>query len=498
MKRVLPVLWFLVFFVSHCKSTDSSELQDSVSALDGISAPFAQGTHEGISWQLRLNRGQCSHPPHPKTWCTAADDKARIAKESGTEATLLDWIRDPETTWVKFSYMTFGNSEIAEALCQRAKAEDFQVDVYLKADMLFPPENASGPYKKLVECANGRNYNIYPRGQSWLNHAKIFMAGGAQKARFTSSSANLSGSGTSLHYDNWLLLEAPIDHKLAQANRCFLDAVKAAGESLHENLQRLGDQRLPLTEEKNRLSKEFEAQGDSQDPLLKDRVRALENQLQIRQDKGKIILAQEACMQKFGFAKSEAIQFMATPIPQNRQQVVDRLSELIDGSESTIQIAAHKITKLDGNSLPIVDKLLARMKAGVKVSIVFDDDTILRYKNLGGITGQQVSPQEVDAFLALQAGGALIKFIDTNEADYALMHNKFMIFDGKTIFTGAGNFSKASLRGSNTEQFYILQVPEMIEAYLRGWEELNAWAFDADFFTAESQSGTSSGGQADE
>jgi len=472
----------------QCRTVTSPSSTSTSPGEENISSPFAQGTQDGIAWQLRLNRGQCSHPPHPPTYCTAVDDKARIAKESGIEATLLAWIRNPETQWVKFSYMTFGNSDIAEALCTRSQDENFKIDIFLKTEMVFPVENTSGPYKKLVDCANGRNYNIYPRGGSWLNHAKIFMAGGPDKTYFTSSSANLSGSGTSLHYDNWLMFEAPTAHKLAKANQCFLDSVKSGGESVHENLARLGDQRIPLTQEKNALVQQLEAQGEAKDQVLKDKLRLIENQLEIRQDKGKIINAQELCMQTFAFAKDESLQFLATPIPQKRQQVVDRLGELIDSSQSSIQIAAHKITKLEGQGLPIVDKLLNRMKAGVKVSIVFDDDTILRQKNIGPITGQQVGPQEVAAYLALEEGGAAIKFLDTNEKDFALMHNKFMIFDSKIIFTGAGNFSKASLRGTNTEQFYIVQVPAIVQAYQRGWEELHAWAFPADYFTAASQS----------
>ena len=477
----------IAMLLVQCRTVTSPKSSSLGLGGEKVSPPFAQGTEDGIAWQLRLNRGQCSHPPHPSTYCTAAEDKARIAKESGIEDTLLQWIRNPETQWVKFSYMTFGNNEIAEALCLRSKDENFKIDVFLKTEMVFPIENTSGSYKKLVDCANGKNYRIYPRGGSWLNHAKIFMAGGADKTFFTSSSANLSGSGTSLHYDNWLMFETPAAHKLAQANQCFLDSVRSGGESLHENTARLGDQRLPLTQEKNALARQLEAQGTAKDPALREKLRLIDSQLDIRQDKGKIIDAQELCMQTFVFAKEEALQFLATPIPQKRQQVVDRLGELIDSSQSSIQIAAHKITKPEGRSLPIVDKLLSRMKAGVKVSIVFDDDTILRQKDLGTITGQQVGPQEVEAFLALQQGGAAIKFLDTNEKDFALMHNKFMIFDDKVIFTGAGNFSKASLRGTNTEQFYIVQVPEIVQAYKRGWEELNAWAFPADFFSAASQ-----------
>ncbi len=483
--KTLSLIFLISILTSHCRSIKSTSELSHTNPIE-ISPAFAKGTYQDFAWQLRLNRGQCSHPPHPKTYCTTAVDKARIAQESGIEATLLSWINDPETEWVQFSYMTFGNPAIADALCQRAKNENFRVEILLKMDMLFPPEKASGPYKRLVECANGRNFQLYPRGDSWLNHAKIFMAGGPQRVHFTSSSANLSGSGTSLHYDNWLMLETPPTHKLAAANRCYLDAVKAAGESLHDNLTRLGQQRAELMAEKSSL----ESLTGEQPPAIKTRIKAIDKQLEIQQDKGKILKAQELCLAKFPFAESEAIVFLGTPLPPKQQQVVDRLGTLIDHAKNSISIAAHKITKLEGQSLPIVDKLLARIRAGVKVSIVFDDDTILRYKNIGGITGQQVSPQEVDAYLALEAGGANIKFLDTNEADFALMHNKFMIFDNATIFTGAGNFSRASLRGTNTEQFYIIAVPEIVEAYQKGWNELYTWALPASAFTAESQAGS--------
>lgn len=430
-------LLFMILALLHpsCRTNTNSDLAsstqpDSVSApaAPKIAPPFAEGQSEGIRWALRLNRGVCNHPPHPSTYCQEGD-RERVAAESGIEQTLLSWIKDPLVESVRLSYFTFGSSRIAQALCDEAKNRSLKVDVYLQSEFVSPAEKAQGVYKKLLDCAlTTPTLKVNGRGsKGWLNHAKIFLAQGKEFTRVTSSSANLSGSGISLHYDNWLFLETAPDDPIAQANRCFFQSLDAMVDS----------------------------EG--------------------KQDKSRFQKNQQTCVKAL---QSEQLRFISVPSAFKEKRPLDLLVELIAASKTSITIAAHKITSPPSKTFNLVPSLVAAMARGVKVRVVFDDDTVLKANKLPGAETLNVSIDEINGYQALAKAGADIRFLDSNEKLMTLMHNKFMIIDGQTVFTGAGNFSSASLTGKNTEQFYIIKIPEIIAAYQKGWDELYGWSFD--------------------
>ena len=45
------------------------------------------------------------------------------------------------------------------------------------------------------------------------------------------------------------------------------------------------------------------------------------------------------------------------------------------------------------------------------------------------------------------------------------MHNKFIIFDDKTVFTGSVNFSSSGLGSYNSNSALIVKNPEIASAY---------------------------------
>ncbi len=421
-----------ILLFSACRTQTSSQLQEAkpsveTKSVELISEPFAKGEFEGVKWSLRFNRAQCKHGSEPSTFCQEKD-RERVTQESGIEAPLLSWIRDKTVTSVKLSYFTFGSSKIAQALCEEAGTRSLNVEVYLQTEFVSPPEKAQGAYKKLLDCSLVQpSFKVFGRGsKGWLNHAKIFFAEGDDFVRVTSSSANLSGSGISLHYDNWIFLEVPKANPIAVANRCFFDS----------------------------LNKMLAEDG--------------------KQDKNLFQKSQSVCPSQ---VESHHIKFLTVPAPAKAKRPLDILISLIKDSKQSITIAAHKITSPQSKSFQLVPELVAALKRGVKIRIIFDDDTILKAKAIAGSEALNVSPDEIAGYQALKEAGAEIQFLDTNEKLMTLMHNKFMIFDDTTVFTGAGNFSSASLTGKNTEQFYILTIPEISQAYSRAWNELFSWSF---------------------
>lgn len=422
------------------------------------SEPFASGAIGELSWTLRMNRAQCEHPSYPSTWCLASD-RDRVTEESGIEANLLQWIKDPNMKSVLLSYYTFTSRPIAEALCTEARSRGLQVDIFLHKDFVEPNDKAKGVYRFLIECGlEVPALRVHGRGENgWLHHAKIFLASGASDAlafdpargrelvRWTSSSANLSGFGTSLHYDNWLLFAAPAGHPLASSNLCYFAALKdmrgADGKS-----------------SKGTFSKSY---GD--------------------------------CLKTIPDQTAAPIQFLGVPAPTEGPKPLPVLLDLIENAKHSIKIAAHRMTETGSKNFPLMQILTDRAKAGLQVLPVFDDDTVLKAKRAPGSKGLNVSSQEVAAYNSLKAAGVDVRFINTNERIMALMHHKFMIIDDEQVWTGAGNFSSAALRGNNTEQFYLIRDPDLVAAYIRAWQELRDWSLDAESFTAADSGSSSSG-----
>jgi phosphatidylserine/phosphatidylglycerophosphate/cardiolipin synthase-like enzyme len=51
------------------------------------------------------------------------------------------------------------------------------------------------------------------------------------------------------------------------------------------------------------------------------------------------------------------------------------------------------------------------------------------------------------------------------------MHNKYVVIDGRSVFTGAGNFTGAAFR-KNYENFYWLDLPEVAAQYQRHFDHM--------------------------
>lgn len=106
------------------------------------------------------------------------------------------------------------------------------------------------------------------------------------------------------------------------------------------------------------------------------------------------------------------------------------LAGLIDATERTIDIAAFEL-----DNQVITDALLRAVRRGVRVRLV----TETNYLNEHGV-------------LALRAAG--VPIVD-DQRDGALMHNKFMVFDRKAVWTGSMNFTENCAYRNNNHGIYI-------------------------------------------
>ncbi|MBN1920344.1 MAG: DUF1669 domain-containing protein [Anaerolineae bacterium] len=122
-----------------------------------------------------------------------------------------------------------------------------------------------------------------------------------------------------------------------------------------------------------------------------------------------------------------------------------RLAQAIDSTTSTIDIAAY-----DLNISAVVDALVRAHQRGVTVRLVVEGDY-----------------QQRDGPTELQKVGAPVVI----ERRDPYMHNKFMVLDGRTVWTGSWNFAyNETYRNDNN--VVIINSEAMAENYTAEFEEM--------------------------
>jgi phosphatidylserine/phosphatidylglycerophosphate/cardiolipin synthase-like enzyme len=131
----------------------------------------------------------------------------------------------------------------------------------------------------------------------------------------------------------------------------------------------------------------------------------------------------------------------------------------IDAAQTTIHIASLETDLND------VAKALIRAKGrGVDVRWITDDDS--------GIAADK-KPGRVQFAMLKKAG---IKVIDDGRG--ALMHDKFWLFDGQTVWTGSTNVTVSGMFEQNNNVI-VIESPELTAIYERQWEDMWAGNFNA-------------------
>lgn len=146
-------------------------------------------------------------------------------------------------------------------------------------------------------------------------------------------------------------------------------------------------------------------------------------------------------------ATSEQLRITAGFSPGDAEALVLRA---IDSARATIEVAAYSFT-----SRPVAAALLRAKARGVAVRIVADkSQRTARYTSI--------------RFLARQ--GVPVRVDDR----YSIMHNKFLVVDGRAVETGSFNYTRAAqLR--NAENVIVVEgAPAVAAAYANEWRRL--WA----------------------
>ena len=121
------------------------------------------------------------------------------------------------------------------------------------------------------------------------------------------------------------------------------------------------------------------------------------------------------------------------------------LTHEIGNAKKSVYVLAYSFTS------PQVLKALADAKTrGVDVQIVLDkSNATAKYSGATYMTNAGVPT-----------------YIDRN---HAIMHNKVMVLDEKTVITGSFNFTKAA-EEKNAENLLVLRSPALASTYKKEWE----------------------------
>ncbi|MCB0193711.1 MAG: phospholipase [Anaerolineae bacterium] len=126
--------------------------------------------------------------------------------------------------------------------------------------------------------------------------------------------------------------------------------------------------------------------------------------------------------------------------------MVDGLLKAINNAQNSIDMAIYEL-ELD----LVADALLTAKARGVKVRLVTDTDEI----------------ETLDALIRLKKEG--IPIVDDQRG--AIMHDKFVIIDGQSVWTGSWNFTSNDTFRNNNHAIFI-QESHLAENYTTEFEEM--------------------------
>jgi phosphatidylserine/phosphatidylglycerophosphate/cardiolipin synthase-like enzyme len=139
--------------------------------------------------------------------------------------------------------------------------------------------------------------------------------------------------------------------------------------------------------------------------------------------------------------------------PEDWQGSIEgRLIDKINAAQTSIHIASFEF-----DLTPVAQALIAARQRGVDVRWVTDDEN--------GIAADEDPGR--GQFALLQGAGIEVRADDRS----ALMHNKFWIFDGQTVWTGSTNVTESGVFKQNNNTI-VIQSPQLAAIYEAEFQEM--------------------------
>ncbi|MBN1149140.1 MAG: hypothetical protein JXA78_17910 [Anaerolineales bacterium] len=141
---------------------------------------------------------------------------------------------------------------------------------------------------------------------------------------------------------------------------------------------------------------------------------------------------------------------------KDSENLAGSIPEILIGHIESAQESIH-IAAFEFNLTPVAEALIAAHKRGVEIQWVTDDEHGLEADD----------EQEHGQFAMLEKAGIEVE----DDGRSALMHNKFWVFDGKTVWTGSTNITQnGNFRNNNN--VIVIESPELAAIYEREFQEM--------------------------
>lgn len=337
-------------------------------------------------------------------YCKPADEDRSVARPNSPQYRLIEWIKSKDTKEIYLAYLSFSNTDVRDSLCDALK-KGVSIKIVLDGD---EKTDTNKNAESLKSCGENAKVSVSYRGETGglgYAHNKIMVINpGAETVKVVFSSGNLS-TGTSTNHENWNFVTTNGKSYFASTHKCVIESMIDGGDTKANFKTALNDCRSKI---------EAEPESDIQTFFSPVDGRA-------------------------------ALKAVAT---QGEQ------SDLIEAM-------SHRFS---GDMAKLFSKMLGQKK---EIHFILDDDIYWAMK-LKKDVGRNMSVEAYRIYSGLIEKGMNTRFLETNQNVFQLQHNKFVVFSekgkGTAVFNGAGNFTSAAF-SKNFENFYLITIPEVIEAY---------------------------------
>jgi phosphatidylserine/phosphatidylglycerophosphate/cardiolipin synthase-like enzyme len=240
-----------------------------------------------------------------------------------------------------------------------------------------------------------------------LMHIKLTMVDygtDAEPMRIVFSSANLSPSGVSLHFENFVFARVARQSNFAQRHLCAMQGLEA--------------DKYPSRAETDTFADVFEQIYDS-------------------------------CVAQIAEPPDPALNVFFTP--DENKDALAYLKRRMRQATTSIDMAIEHYSEwsLAGTQSWLAETIPSRL--------VLDDQTLY-------MDGESSQGDNNLWWGILRDSQIDQRFVRTNADIHQLQHNKYVVLDGQSVFCGAGNFTGAAFK-KNYENFYLLDVPALAQQF---------------------------------
>jgi phosphatidylserine/phosphatidylglycerophosphate/cardiolipin synthase-like enzyme len=368
---------------------------------------------------MRNNQGQIVSGKPKNAYCHPGDASNTVSGGPSPQSKIVEWINDSSTKSVFMAYLSFSDSKVEKALCQKLK-NGLELTLVLDSNNQGD-EARMGSASALQRC--GGKLQLHWRGnvsspapRLGFAHNKILMINPDDNkiSKILFSSGNMS-SGTTTHHENWHFITTSAQSHFAQIHQCLRRGMIDNGESLN----------------------------------------SYKNYIQ-------------ACRKKIAAQEESDIRVFLVPGEGN--QAFSAIERALAKSQS-FSLAAHRFSYARLNK-----QLSEALNNGTEGRLITDDDMYWAGK-MNREIGRN-TPSEASNINRLVEQGAVAQYMETylddleNPVRMQLQHNKFVIFEfqrGGSVFTGAGNLTTSAFE-NNFENFYMISIPEVVTQFQKQFD----------------------------